>query len=374
MAMLIRGIYENKIDNDEWRDAFENGQLAGDADIARLREGMSGGAFWSVWSPCPKNGTDFSDEYNAKNVQFTLDQIDLMARIHDMYPDVFSHAAGLHAVDALREWEEGRFISPLGIEGLHQIANKASNLRRFHDMGVRYATLTHNCHNRYADAAQEEYPLRLAEPLYHGVSKEGRDLIHEMNRIGMIVDISHVSEETMIDVLGGNGEWEGSLAPVMYSHSSAYAICPHPRNVKDDVLFMVAAHNSVVLVNIAGQFIACKDVGADDGIPVPVPEEATLGRVVEHIMHIGDLIGYDHVGIGTDLDGIPDAPEGFKDVTDYPDVVAELLRRGVSDEDARKVVGGNILRVWRDVEEVAREMQASGAPVLEDDVKYEGPY
>merc|ERR1712169_38606 len=146
MAMLIRGIYENKIDNDEWRDAFENGQLAGDADIARLREGMSGGAFWSVWSPCPKNGTDFSDEYNAKNVQFTLDQIDLMARIHDMYPDVFSRAAGLHAVDALHEWEEGRFISPLGIEGLHQIANKASNLRRFHDMGVRYATLTHNCH------------------------------------------------------------------------------------------------------------------------------------------------------------------------------------------------------------------------------------
>lgn len=125
-------------------------------------------------------------------VQFTLDQIDLMSRVQAMYPDDFSHSQGLTADDAVRAWEEGKFISPLGIEGLHQIGNRASNLRRFYDLGVRYATLTHNCHNKYADAGQEENPLRKATPIYNGVSDEGRKLIHEMNRIGMIVDLAHV--------------------------------------------------------------------------------------------------------------------------------------------------------------------------------------
>jgi membrane dipeptidase len=194
MPVLIRGVYKNRIDNNDWRAAFENGTLAGDADIKRLRDGLSGGAFWSVWAPCPRNGTDFSDENLQTSLQFTLEQIDLMHRIHAMYPNEFSHAQGLHVKDALRAWNDGKLISPLGIEGLHQIANKASNLRRYYDLGVRYATLTHNCHNKFADAAQEEYPLRKAKPVFNGVSEDGRRLIHEMNRIGMIVDIAHVRQ------------------------------------------------------------------------------------------------------------------------------------------------------------------------------------
>lgn len=170
----------------------------------------------------------------------------------------------------------------------------------------------------------------------------------------------------MIDVLGGNSTWEGSKAPIIYSHSSAYSICPHPRNVKDHILRLVRDTESVVMVNISPDFIACKDTGSDNGVPELIPEEATLARIADHITYIGDLIGYDYVGIGTDFDGIESVPEGFEDVSKYRVLVAELLRRGVSDEDAAKVAGGNVLRVWAAVDAVASKLQAEGAPVLED--------
>ncbi len=263
-------------------------------------------------------------------------------------------------------------ISPLAIEGLHQIGDSISNLRNYYSLGVRYATLTHNCHNPYADAAITDLPgggFGVPEPLWGGVSPAGREAIKEMNRLGMIVDLSHVSPATMRDVLGASEDWEGSAAPIMYSHSSAYALCPHPRNVPDDILQLVKKNNGVVMVNFAPDFISCVANPANKtGMPDFYPKNNTLAHVVEHITHIGNLIGYDHVGLGSDFDGIPSTPEGLDDVSKFPDLVAEILRQGVSDKDAAKIAGGNILRVWKDVDVVATTMQEAGVKPVEDKI------
>ena len=181
-------------------------------------------------------------------VQMTYDQIDVMLRLQAAYPADFSEIAGIDSAAAAAAFERGQLISPLGVEGLHQIGNKAANLRHYHAQGARYVTLTHNCGNAFADAAIREDPFGVAPPFWGGVSPRGRGLIREMNRLGLAVDLSHVSEDTMRDVLGaGDDGWEGSAAPVMFSHSSAYALCPHPRNVPDDVLQLVKETNSIVM-------------------------------------------------------------------------------------------------------------------------------
>ncbi|KAI1261253.1 dipeptidase [Xylariaceae sp. FL1019] len=367
LAIMIRVLYNNHIYNSNFTEPFEKGGMRQHVDLPRLRDGQNGGAFWSVFTPCPEDGQDYSDENYAASVQLTLQQIDLMTRLQDLYPDSFS-GLPLSAKGAKSAFKEGKLISPLGIEGLHQIGNSVANLRRFHALGVRYATLTHNCGNIYADAALWENPFHKAPAYWGGVSLKGRQLINEMNRIGMIVDLSHTSVDTMVDVLKGRDGWTGSRAPVMFSHSSAFALCPHPRNVPDFVLELVKEKNSVVMVNFAPDFVSCVDNGNENGIPDLFPSNNTLSHVVDHITYIGDLIGYEHVGLGSDFDGIPSTPEGLDDVSKYPDLVAELLRRGVSDEDAAKVVGGNILRVWEDAEKVAAQMQQDGEPIMEDDL------
>ena len=189
----------------------------------------------------------------------------------------------------------------------------------------------------------------------------------------MLVDLAHVSQDTMRDVLvgksdGSAGNWTGSLAPPIFSHSSAHAICPHPRNVPDDILQLVKQRNSIVMVNFNPDFISCVPGKSADGFPEYVPANSTLKQVVRHIRHIGELIGYDYVGIGTDYDGIEDTPKGLEDVSKFPDLIAELLRQGVSDEDAAKIVGRNLLRVWQEADKVAKELQKTTLP-LEDDVK-----
>ncbi len=291
----------------------------------------------------------------------------------DAYPTIFS-SPHLNASTALDSFVANKkLISPLAIEGLHQIGNSFSNLRLYHSLGVRYATLTHNCHNAFADAAiitNSSGATIAAPPYWGGVSNRGRDVVREMNRLGMLVDLAHVSKDTMLDVLGGRPKkWKGSAAPIMFSHSSAYGLCPHPRNVPDDVLQLVKTSNSIVMINFSPDFISCTPSNSSTGIPDLYQPNSTLHQVVRHIKYVGDMIGYDHVGLGSDFDGILDTPRGLDDVSKFPDLVAELLRSGVSDEDAAKVVGRNILRVWRDVDGVALKMRLANAKPVEDQIE-----
>ncbi|KAJ5207594.1 hypothetical protein N7449_001973 [Penicillium cf. viridicatum] len=366
--ILVRELFHNRVNDRNFTEAFVTGKFPGHVDIPRLKQGRVGGTFWSVFVPCPKNGTDFSDENYAESVRETMEQVDIMSRVQQAYPKVFSSPP--NGTTAMSAFREGKIISPLGIEGLHSIGNSLAHLRIFYELGVSYATLTHNCHNRYADAAILELPgggIKKSDPLWHGISEEGQKLVFEMNRLGMIVDLAHVSTETMRDVLGaGKSEWIGSRAPVIYSHSSAYALCPHPRNVPDDILELVREKNSLVMVNFSPDFISCTASDRANGIPDADAVHATLERVADHIMYIGNLIGFEHVGIGSDFDGIPTVPQGLEDVSRFPHLIMELLKRGVSDKDASKVAGGNLLRVWKKVDEVALEMQAEGALPVED--------
>ncbi|KAA6416086.1 MAG: membrane dipeptidase [Lasallia pustulata] len=373
LAILIRYLYGNQIYDMNFTESFENGGLPFHVDLPRLKKGKVGGAFWSAFVGCPHNSSDFSDANYVEAVASTLSQLDLLRRLADSYPKTFS-SPNINGSTALTTFaDRHQLISPLALEGLHQIGNSYANLRLFHSLGARYATLTHNCHNAFADAALITNSARStikAPPYWEGVSQRGREIVKEMNRIGMLVDLAHVSKDTMLDVLGGRPKkWAGSAAPVMFSHSSAYGLCPHPRNVPDDVLRLVKKTNSIVMVNFSPDFISCLPSNSSTGIPDVYPPNATIHQVARHIVYIGSLIGYDHVGVGSDFDGIFSTPDGLEDVSKFPDLVAELLEMGVTDADAGKVVGANVLRVWADADKVALKMQKDGVLPAEDRMK-----
>ena len=375
LLILIRAIWGNHIYNENFTKPFEEGDMIGQFDLPRADAGQLGGTFWSAWVPCPADGFDFSDENYAPYVKATLEQFDLFNRISAKYPKYFTLSGS--AKEAEQNWKNGKLISPMIIEGLHQIGNSLSTLRLYHGLGVRYATLCWNCHNRYADAAlvSIDGETVASKPYHGGVSEAGQDLILEMNRLGMMVDLSHVSVDTMRDVLGGSQEkgWNGSVAPPIFSHSSAKAICPHPRNVPDDILQLVKERNAVVMINFAPDFVSCKESNAPSGLPEFVEETNTLDHVVKHIMHIGELIGYDYVGLGSDFDGIPSTPRGLEDVSKYPDLIDALLEKGVSEKDAGKVAGRNLLRVWHEVDKVAERLQKEIDPIEDGLAGIPGP-
>lgn len=305
-------------------------------------------------------------------MDFTFQQIDLLRRLTAKYSNVFS-SPDIDSEEAIAAFKDGKIISPLAIEGLHSIGNDYSLLRTYRRLGVKYATLTHNCHNAFADSAQVSNwagSTIKSSPYWGGLSDRGKLVVQEMNRIGMLVDLSHVSKDTMIDVLGGRpGKFKGSAAPVLFSHSSAYAICPHPRNVPDDILELVKRTNSVVMVNFSPDFISCVPSNQSSGLPERFEPNVTLHQIARHILYIGDKIGYDHVGIGSDYDGIEETPEGAEDVSKFPDLVAELLRLGVSEDDTTKILGKNVLRVWKDADEISLELQKNGTRALENEIR-----
>jgi len=295
-------------------------------DIARLRAGMVGAQFWSVYIPFS------ATEEGAAMVQ--LEQIDIAHQIIERYPDVFELA--LDVSDIQRIYGQGRIASLLGMEGGHAIENSLGALRGFFELGVRYMTLTHNGTLDWADAAN-------GEPTHGGLTRFGQEVVREMNRMGMLVDLSHTSPATMNDAL------DVSEAPVIWSHASARGVRDHPRNVPDQVLRRLSDNGGVVMVTFVPSFVSARD-------------EATLADVADHIDHIAAIAGIEHVGIGSDFDGISSTPVGLEDVSTYPALFAELSRRGWTEEDLRLLAGENVLRVMGEAEAVARRLQRERPP------------
>ena len=346
------------------------GEAALMTDIPRLRAGMVGGQFWSVWIPVEITG--------ARAVETTIEQIDLVKRLAAKYPDDLELA--LTAADVRRIHRAGRIAALIGIEGGHQIDNSLAVLRQMYDLGARYMTLTHVRNTAWADAATDA-------PAHHGLTAFGEEVVREMNRLGMLVDLSHVSPDTMRAALAV------SAAPVMFSHSSARALVDHPRDVPDDVLALDAKNGGVVMVNFAPGYVSAArnqwdaDRAAEEaryssppygGMYIGQPERAkaalaewerahpkpvtTLEQVADHIEHIRRTAGVDHVGIGSDFDGIPEGPRGLESVDRFPALLIELMRRGWTDGDIAKVAGENILRVMAACEHVAAELRRERAP------------
>jgi len=316
-------------------------------DIPRLREGKVGGFFWSVYVPCADSSVEGKDFLTSTwSVRDTLEQIDVARGLIEKYPDTFSYA--LSSQDIKQSIIQGKIASLLGVEGGHQLGNSISVLRQYYALGVRYVTLTHTCHNAFADSCG--YLTQIA-PLHYGLSAIGFKLIEEMNRIGMLVDLSHTSDLTATQSI------LYSKAPVIWSHSSARAVHNVARNVPDEVLGLIGTtkgkKDGIIMVNFAPVFVA------PDG-------EANLQTVADHVEHIAKIAGKKHVGIGSDFDGIESTPEGLEDVSKYPALIAELYRRGWDKYELAGLTGGNLLRVFAAVENVARELQAAGTPTVYD--------
>jgi membrane dipeptidase len=333
-------------------------------DLPRLAAGGVGGQFWSVYVPARLQG--------EAAVVATLEQIDLVHRLAARHGDVLELAST--AADARRVMSSGRVASLLGAEGGHSIANSLGTLRSLYELGVRYLTLTHNANLPWADSATDE-------PAAGGLTAFGREVVREMQRLGMLVDLSHVAATTMRDAL------EVAEAPVIFSHSSALAICDHPRNVPDEILARLAANGGLCMITFVPAFVAqrCRDwelglaaemdrqgldhrdlserrkVSGEWAASHPRPR-ATLADVIAHAEHVREIAGPDHIGVGGDYDGTDELPDGLQDVSCYPALISALLERGWSERDCGKLTSGNVLRVLSEAEAAAAQISAERGP------------
>jgi membrane dipeptidase len=349
-------------------------------DIPRLRRGRVGAQFWSVFIPVEMKG--------PQAVQQTLEQIDLVKAMCARYPHDLAMAYS--AADIIRLHRAHLIASLIGVEGGHQINDSLAVLRAYYDAGARYMTLTHSSNTAWADSATDN-------PQHHGLTPFGKEVVREMNRLGMLVDLAHVSEDTMRAALAV------SEAPVIFSHSSARALVDHPRDVSDEVLRLVARNGGIVMVNFAPPYVSdarrrwAADRAAEaarnnsppfGGLYIGQPERAaaalrswdaahpkppvTLAEVADHIEHIRQVAGVDHVGLGSDFDGIPETPIGLEGVDRFPALLQELARRGWSDADLAKVAGGNLLRVMSQAEVVSARLRSVRPPSQATRIELDG--
>jgi membrane dipeptidase len=339
-------------------------RTTGHTDLERLKAGQVGAQFWSIYVPGEVKDSGYA--------RIQLEQFDIARRFIARYPDRLTLA--LAAADIEREFKRGRIASLLGMEGGHVLENSLGVLRAYYDLGARYLTLTHNVTLDWADAA-------LDSARHDGLTDFGREVVREMNRLGMLVDLSHVSPATMSDAL------EVTEAPVIFSHSSARALTEHPRNVPDSILRRLPKNGGVVMVTFVPAFVSnqvakWEEQSEDEQERItretadtaevrrrmdqwtaahPRPS-ATLAQVADHLDHIRKVAGPDHVGIGSDFDGITYTPVGLEDVSTFPRLFAELIRRGWSDDDLRKLAGRNMLRALREAERTAERLRKERQP------------
>lgn len=367
----LRIRFENQIDGFDFTDTTGTGAnhpqgRMMQTDLDRLAAGRVGAQFWSVFVSV--------NQTEAEAVRQTVEQIDVMKRLIDKYPDQLAYADNADAIE--NAMANGKLASIIGMEGGHSIGSSLAVLRQMYELGARYMTLTHFANTPWADSATDD-------PEHNGLTDFGRDVVREMNRLGMLVDLSHVSEKTMMDAL------DVSDAPVIFSHSGARAVNGHSRNVPDSVLLRLPENGGIVMVDAVpgylseerrlwfaervafearenslypGQpdIVAAAMADWDEANPEP---ETTVSHMAEHINHIRELIGVEYIGIGGDFDGIPNGPIGFEDVSGYPQLFAELVRSGYSQVELELIASRNALRVLREAERYAA--RAGGQRPLE---------